>query len=566
MLRDFQRQIVDDVYRAWAEGAANVMMVSPTGSGKTVILGHIMKAYNAPSVVIAHRQEIIGQLALALNREQVPHAVIAPKSVIRQIVAAEMNLHGRSYYSAHSQTKVAAVATLIRRDRTADPWFDNVQLVVVDEGHHVLKTNLWGRAMGMFVNARGLLPTAHAVRGDALGLGRNADGLVDRIVIGPSGRDLIDRGFLSDYRICCPKSDIDLAGVHIGPTGEFNYKELRAAVHASGTITGDVVGAYLKYMPGKLGITFAIDVEAAGEFAAEYKRRGVPAEVITGDTDLGIRAGLMQQFRDRRILQMVAVDVLSEGVDVPGVEVISMARPTNSFQLFAQQCGRPLRLSISRMLAEAWDSFTDAERLAHIAASDKPRALIIDHVQNTLRHGLPDVPREYSLNRRDKAARGKSDAPLLRSCVECLQPFPRYLIACEHCGHPVTPGGRGSPEAVEGDMILLDDAILAAMRREVARVDGPVRIPDGAPAGPVIRNHLNRQVAQAPLRKAIAMYGALIAHEGHSIRVGHKKFWHEFGIDVISAQALNAVDADELRYRVQAYLDKRGVVPLEQEA
>lgn len=115
-------------------------------------------------------------------------------------------------------------------------------------------------------------------------------------------------------------------------------------------------------------------------------------------------------------------------------------------------------------------------------------------------------------------------------------------------------------------MVLLDEAILLAMRREIARVDGAVRIPDGAPPASVIKNHLNRQVSQTSLRKTIALYGALMAHEGHTIRVGQKKFWFEFGIDVMTAQTLGAVDADELRYRVQAVLDKRGVVPLESAA
>jgi DNA repair protein RadD len=562
-LRDYQHTSVDEVYTAWNEGAAVVMLTAPTGSGKTVVVGHILKSHNVPAVVIAHRQELLGQLALALNREEVPHSVIAPMTVVRQIIAAEMTAHGKSYYSPHAAVKVAAVNTLTRRDRTTDPWFDRVQLAVVDEGHHVQKTNVWGRALSMFPNARGLFVTAHAIRGDGLGLGRHADGLVDRLVIGPSCRSLIDRGMLTDYRICCPKSDIDLAHVHVGAAGEFNQKEVREAVHKSSTITGDVVGSYLKFAPGKLGITFAVDIESASELAAEYRRNGVPAEIITGETDLGVRAGLMAQFRERRILQLVSVDVLGEGVDVPAVEVISMARPTNSFQLFAQQTGRALRLNVGAEYGPFWNDYTDAERLACIAASAKPRALIIDHVQNTLRHGLPDVPREYSLDRREKSARGKSDAPPLRSCVECLQPFPRYLTACEHCGALVTPGGRGSPEAVEGDMVLLDDVILTAMRREIARVDGPVRIPDGAPPGTVIRNHLNRQVAQEHLRAAIMLYGALMSHEGHDIRVGQKRFYFQFGIDVMSAQALGAADADELRTRIQTHLNKRGVVPLE---
>jgi len=566
MLRDYQTEAVAQVYAAWAEGAANVMLTAPTGSGKTVVMGHIARDLSVPTVAIAHRMELIAQIALAFNREAVPHSVIAPSATVRHIVAAEMSAHGFSNYDARSSIKIASVHTLAKRDRTIDPWFDRVQLVVIDEGHHVTRGGIWNQALAMFPNARGLFVTAHAIRGDGQGLGRHADGLVDRLVVGPSCRSLIDRGMLTDYRIACPSSDVNLASVHVGASGEFNQKEVRAAVHASSTITGDVVGSYLKFAPGKLGISFAVDLDSAGELAAEYRRNGVPAEIITGETDLSVRAGLMQQFRERRILQLVSVDVLGEGVDVPAVEVISMARPTNSFQLFAQQTGRALRLNVGAEYVPHWNNYTDDERKRIIAASSKPRALIIDHVQNTLRHGLPDVPREYSLNRREKAARGKSDAPMLRACLECLQPFPRYLTACEHCGHPVVPGGRASPEAVEGDMVLLDDAILAAMRREIARVDGPVKFPDGAPRGTVVQNHMERQRVQITLRAAMALFGSLMSHEGHDIRVGQKIFWREFGTDILTAQTLGATDAEALRARVQTYLDKRGVVPLESAA
>lgn len=564
MLRDYQQAAKAEIYAGWNEGAANIMAVLPTGSGKTVLVGDILNDLSVPSAVIAHRQELLAQMCFALNREAVPHSIIAPSPVVRQIIGAEMTTFGFSHYSPQSQIRVAGVDTLIRRDPTKDRWFSDVQLTVIDEGHHVLALNKWGQAAAMFPNARGLFPTAHAVRGDGRGLGRHASGLVDRLVIGPSCRNLIDSGMLTDYRLFCPASDVNLANVHVSESGEFNYKEVRKAVHDSATIVGDVVKTYLRYAPGRLGITFAVDIESATDIAAEYTRSGIPAEVITGETPLNIRAALMHQFRERRILQLVSVDVLGEGVDVPAVEVISMARPTNSFQLFAQQAGRALRLLISDEHTRAWNSYSVAERLAVITTSTKPTAIILDHVQNSLRHGLPDVTREYTLNNREGRTRKQPmDAIPLRACAKCEQPFERYHTACPWCGHPVEYMGRATPEQVEGDLFELDAMVLRAMRKELSKVDGPCHYPATVPASAsssILRNHMARQQAQQSLRRVMALYGGYMRDQQMTEREAQKSFWHRFGFDVMSAQALGAADAATLTSRIQGFLDHHRVV------
>ncbi len=567
MLRDYQAQAINEVYAAWNEGAANVMLTSPTGSGKGVIIGHVTKAFNVPTIVEAHRQELLAQLSLTLNREAVPHSIIAPNAIIRQIVAVEMDIHGFSHYDARSHIRVAGVDTLTRRDRTKDAWFDSVQLAIVDEGHHVLKDNKWGKSLAMFPNARGLFVTAHAMRGDGLGLGRHADGLVDRLVIGPDARMLIDRGMLTDYRLCIPPSDLNLDKVHVGASGEFNAKEVAEAVHASPRIVGSIVQTYLKFARGKLGITFAVDVESATEIAAEYRSAGVPAEVITGETPINIRVAYMQQFRKRQILQLVSVDVLGEGVDVPGVEVISMGRPTNSFQLFAQQIGRALRLLIDDAIYQHWGSYTDAQRLAFIAASAKPKALIIDHVQNVARfyenHGLPDTPQRYTLDKRESRSSRPADAIPARSCLECLQPFERVLLACPYCGEPIPePAGRGSPEAVDGDVEEIDPAVLTAMRKALAKVDGPAHIPAAAPAAAssgIIHRHAERQIAQQTLRPLIALYGGFM-EQSQSRKEAQKRFYFRFGVDVLTAQTLGPKEAAALALRIQEFLNEHRIV------
>lgn len=566
MLRDFQQELKGRTYEAWGRGARNVMLVAPTGGGKTVLFCDIVAELNLATVLISHRQELVGQAALALNREQVPHGIIAPQAIQRQIITLEQEIHGRSFYSPRSHVRVAGVDTFINHD-PADPWLKQVGLFVGDEGHHFANDNKWVKAVAPLTSARGLLVTAHALRADGRGLGRKSDGIVDELVVGPCAREIINRGFLCDYRLIAPPSDIHVENIDIGDTGEFNQKQVRAAVHSSKTIVGDVVHHYMKFAAGKLGITFAVDIEAATELAAKYRSEGIPAEIITAKTPLFVRGQLMRQFRARQILQLVSVDVLGEGVDVPAVEVVSMARPTASFQLYSQQFGRALRLMLTDQQNATWNERTDTQRLAEIAASVKPKAIIIDHVENYVRHGLPDVERKYTLDRAPRKSRkAPSDEIPLRYCVneDCLEPYQATLSKCPHCGTPRPPPmRRGSPEEVDGNCFELDPAVLHAMRVEQAKVDGPARIPPGAAhvvMASIHKNHNLRREAQHELRQAMALWAGWQQSRGLDGPEIQRTFFFKYGRDVLSAQVLNTNDAEELRLRIAADLSTNNIV------
>lgn len=565
-LRPFQADVERRIYEAWANNSLNVMPVAATGSGKTVILSKILQDEPGASIAIAHRQELVSQISIALARNGVRHRLVGAKkgsNLIRVISTLQVAELGYSFFDPNAKTGVGGVDTVIRLD-ASDPWFKQVKLVVQDEAHHVLRDNKWGSAAAMFPNARSLLPTATPLRADGKGLGRHADGIVDAMVLAPSMRDIIDMGYLTDYRIFAPPSDLDLSQVALSAaTGDFNADQLRKAVHKS-HITGDIVAHYLKIANGKLGVTFAVDVEAATEIAAAFRAAGVPAEVVSSKTPDHLRAQILRRFKAREIKQLVNVDLFGEGFDLPAIEVVSFGRPTESFALYSQQFGRSLRLMLSKEASAAHMNLTDKGRKEAIAASEKSVAYVIDHVNNVLRHGLPDARREWSLDRRERRSSGKSDAIPMRVCVnpDCIHPYERIHKFCPYCGHYPPPPVRSSPEFVDGDLTELDAETLAALRGDISRIDNEPKIPWNASpeiAGAVRKRHWERRESQHSLRNMIAWWAGLQSAQGISESESYRRFYFKFGVDVANAQTLSAREAGELANRINVELSKYNI-------
>ncbi len=342
-LRPYQNELEQAVFDAWNTGAPNVLAVAATGSGKTVLFTEIIRQHEGCSVAIAHRQELVGQISVALARNGVRHRIIAPQNVIRNIVQIHMTEFGRSYYNPSARCAVAGVDTLIRMDPETE-WFKRVTLGIQDEAHHMLRANKWGRAALMFPNARWLGVIATPMRADGQGLGMDAQGIMHRMVQAPTMRDLIRMGYLTDYRVFAQNvADLNLDDIPISAGGDFSLDPLRHAVHES-KIVGSVVDHYLKLARGKLGVTFAVDVESAHEIADAFNAADIPAAVVSAGTPDSDRVQILKRFRNRELLQLVNVDIFGEGFDLPAIEVVNFARPTQSFPLFAQQFGREVAI------------------------------------------------------------------------------------------------------------------------------------------------------------------------------------------------------------------------------
>lgn len=558
-LRQYQQELVDQTFVEWGNGHKNVLVVLPTGGGKTVVLSSIVHRQNAPSCVIAHRQELVSQISLALARNGIYHRVVAPTKVIRMIVSIHMVELGRSFYDPQGKCAVAGVDTLIRRGDQLRSWLPTVSLWVQDEAHHVLKENKWGKAASMFPNAKGLGVTATPCRTDGAGLGRHHDGLMDKMIVGPTMRDLINMGYLTDYKIYAPLNNIDRSQIRVSKaTGDYNNNDVVKAVEESTLVTGktrvvgDVVQFYLDRLMGKLDVVFIPSIKQAEELERQFIAAGIPAKSLNGSTPDDERAAAIRKFANREYMVLINVALFDEGFDCPSIEVVQDAYPTTSYGRFAQRFGRMLRIK-----------------------DGKEFGIYVDHACNimadvtTVNHGLPDAPREWSLDRRVKRNSGVNDGEPLRVCtnVTCLQPFPRVRKDCPYCGEPVPPPkDRSGPESVDGDLFELDPSVLAQLRGEVIELDKfdehvtAYRAQLQAKHTPKIYelSHVKRFAqkletnieSQRGLRDMMAWWAGHWRSAGATDDEIYRRFYLKFGCDWLSAMAMQSVEANTLAERV----------------
>lgn len=530
VLRPYQEKIKADVYAAWNGGHKNVLLVLPTGMGKTKTFCSIAidKAIAAivqpklPTAIMVHRKELVQQICLTLAEEGIPHNIIAPRPVILGIVAAERQLLKRQFYDYNAAVTVISVDTLNARIMKHEKWAKSIRMWITDEAAHVLRNNKWGRAISYFENAIGLGVTATPQRLDKRGLGRHADGVFDVMVEGPNTRWGIDNGFLCKYKIAVPSSDYQQYLKKAGDGADYT-REAMAFASAQSHIVGDVVANYRKFADGKQAIVFSSDISAGQKTEKKFLEAGVTAKLLTGETDDKERLQSLIEYREKKIKILLNVDLFDEGLDVPGIEAVIMARPTMSLSKYLQMIGRGLR-----------------------PAPGKEHLIVIDHVGNVTQHGLPCQTRRWTL---DRIVRRRERTNLVRICSNhaCNAPYDRILTACPYCGTE-TPkpgsgggGGRIGPAQVDGDLHLLDPEVLRELEAKVhledpAQVAARVaKVAGGAAGIKAMRDQAERIKVQKNLVESIAKWAGRWRQRGLTDRSIHKKFYLEMGQTITEA-------------------------------
>lgn len=380
-LRPYQRKLVNDTKQAIKDGYHAPCIVAPCGAGKSVMIADII--YSAT----AKKQHV---LFLVHRRE-----------LISQI---ENTL--RNFGVDMDYVTLGMVQTVVRRlDK-----YPKFRLIVIDENHHVL-ANSYKKIINYF-NALVVGFTATPIRLNGDGLGD----VNDKLIEGVTAKWLIDNGYLAPYKLY----SIDLTDKSMlkkNSTGDYSSDSIDKSL--GNVIYGDVIAHYNRCAPGKQAILYAHSVEYSKTIAEAFCNAGIRAKSIDGKTPADEREKTIQAFRDKEIQVLCNVDLIGEGFDVPDCSCVILMRPTASLSLFIQQAMRPMRFKEGKT------------------------AIILDHVGNVIRHGLPDEEREWHLGKNKKKRNKKEVTPFpIWECPICMGVTAKSelviedgFVECHLCGN-----------------------------------------------------------------------------------------------------------------------------------
>lgn len=387
-LRDYQEKMIADIHSAWKQGYKRPCAVMPCGAGKSLTAAEIAKRTAAKHnrvLFLVHRQELCEQIFNTFS----------------------------AYGVDMMYCEIGMVQTISRRiDTTLPP-----SLIITDENHHCLAAS-YRKIYDSFKNSYCIGFTATPVRLNGGGLGE----VNDILITGPTVKELIGRNCLSEFDYYAPPV-ADLSGLR-SRAGDFSADDIEKALNKP-KVYGDVISYYRKLADGKKAVCYCAGITSSKAAARMFELDGIPAAHIDGDTPKAKRTEIIEKFRSGEIKILCNVDLISEGFDVPDCAASILLRPTKSLTLYIQQSMRCMRFKEGK------------------------RAVIIDHVGNVHRFGLPDQEFEWSLEPKPQGKKKeKTDDELkIRQCPECFCTHPLAAV-CPNCGH-VYPVRERTPEELK---------------------------------------------------------------------------------------------------------------------
>ena len=344
-LRDYQKEAVETVMEKFTEGKRRLLMQMPTGTGKTIVFSEIIKRIDRPTLLLAHRDELI-------NQAQDKLLMVYPEGDIG-VVKAERN------ETAH-QITVASVQTLARQNRLAQIR-DDIGFIITDECHHAAARSykrIYHRfgvyteqdakkqkdftldVVGHDVGHLGV--TATPERNDRFGLLP----VFDEICYHKPFIDFVPE-YLCDLGIKGIETSLNLTGVKSTSLSGYGYeyqsKSLSEVVNTA-EVTKDILRAYQKYASDrKRTLAFCVDRAHAKRLYDQFLSSGIPGGYLDGETPAAERKQTLADFEDGLIKVLFNIMVLTEGYDCPPIDCILLARPTRSPSLLTQIIGRGTR-------------------------------------------------------------------------------------------------------------------------------------------------------------------------------------------------------------------------------
>ena len=357
------------------------------------------------------------------------------------------------------------VQTLTRRvDKLPIP-----DVILVDEAHHALAKS-YQRILNKFPQAIVLLFTATPHRTGRVQLDR----IADDIIVGQSIHELTEKGFLAPFRYFQPPGDFDSKLLKRGSTGDFTNDSMQQAM--STKIFGHIVKQYKRIADGMQAVVYTYSVDSAIKIANEFNSEGISAIEVDGTTSKERRTVAVQKFRDQEIKILVNVNLFTEGVDLPNVDCVIMARPTASLALYLQFSMRCLNPRPGKT------------------------AIIIDHANNFKSFGYPDDDRDWK--QAIKSGKQKSKTLLTDPGLS--------IVTCDYCFAVVKASevkdGKcpicGKPIKVHEAKPVSDVDLVEATRERKARIKQIIQ-------DQVMTNIVDKSVSELHSFQELAAYGKL---------------------------------------------------------
>jgi len=415
-LRDYQERAISTLRSFIGKGLRKTIMALPTGAGKSIIFGQIISnALDKGKTILwlVHRRNLVWQMKDVLEQFGVEAGVIMAGTESDTTLPCQ----------------IGTIQTYIRRLKLSatfdNHFFIDADLVLIDEGHRSL-SKTYMDTISLYSEKIIIACTATPMRADGRGMGEVYDSIADIAGV----QELTDQEYLSPARYFAPSTP-DLEGVKI-VMGDYVVKHLDKKMNKT-KLNGDIVENWLKNGEDRKTLVFCVNVKHSIAICEEFQKQGVNAEHLDAKSSDEVRNDVFVRMERGDTQVICNVGLYQEGLDVPSVSCVIMARPTKSMGLYRQCCGRGLRVF-----------------------PGKSDCIIFDHGGVIEEHGFLEDELEWSLDGKEKAWKKptiKENEPKLSKCRVCHQIFKGTKI-CPVCGTELRSFGK-KIETVDAELVEL---------------------------------------------------------------------------------------------------------------
>ncbi len=340
----FQERMIEELQVERSHGHHRNLLVSATGTGKTVMaaLDYVRLRRELPRarlLFIAHRKEILDQSQATFR-----HA-------LRDASFGEQWIGGRR--PQRFEHVFASVQSLNNADLERLPP-DQFDVVIIDEFHHAAARS-YERLLTHLNPVELLGLTATPERADGLPILQWFD---NRIAVELRLWDAIDQHYLSPFAYYGIHDGVDLRDVPWRRGVGYDVEGLTNLYTANDAWAERVIKEFIEHADEPTSVRalgFCVSVTHALFMARIFSNAGIASVCVHGDTPELERQTALARLRDGELRVLFSVDVFSEGVDLPNVDMIMMLRPTDSATLFLQQLGRGLRRNAGKSVCTVLD-------------------------------------------------------------------------------------------------------------------------------------------------------------------------------------------------------------------